>query len=208
MICIEELHHEQIRHWARYAAKCPYPPAVLSLDYHTDTLSALRRLPVLPDDPEVAIASLHHDEHFDWALRKHIIRRAVILSHVPDPSPPRPELTVVGPSNWPPMADLLNQPALYRPLADRVTEQDSLSARLNAAEFDLRNERGFIFDLDLDYFLTAKAFRPDNASLFRELFQRAGLITISRERDWVRILKLDPRLPEAEFFSGWDRESR
>ena len=42
--------------------------------------------------------------------------------------------------------------------------------------------------------LTAEALGPDRKTVLRHLLARAGLVTISREADWVRLLKLEPLL--------------
>ena len=65
----------------------PTPPQVISLDFHTDTLSAARRGLAIPagawQDAGLlrdAVQTLHHDEHFDWALRTGLISRADIIA--------------------------------------------------------------------------------------------------------------------------------
>ena len=46
-----------------------------------------------------------------------------------------------------------------------------------------------ILDIDLDYFLCDAALHPSDPSFFLELAERARLITVSLERDWVRLLR-------------------
>ena len=64
-----------------------------------------------------------------------------------------------------------------------------------AAGFVPEEHPGFIFDLDLDYVLTERALRPDRPGLLRRLLANAGLITLSREDDWLRLLRIDPVTP-------------
>ena len=50
--------------------------------------------------------------------------------------------------------------------------------------------KGFIFDIDCDFVLCRKALHPEQHTVFDKLLCRAGLITLSCENDWVKILQL------------------
>ena len=71
----------------------------------------------------------------------------------------------------------------------RALETDFLEENLRRAP--LPPETPFILDIDLDYFKGEKSVHPENPSLFRELIRKSAVITISRERDWVRLLNMD-----------------
>lgn len=121
-----------------------------------------------------------------------MVSRAVIVAHADHPGCANDRIRVVCDRSWPDLQLLLNDPVRFAPLARRVFEDDFLAARLAEAEFS--PEEGFIFDLDLDYLLTAEALGPDRKTVLRHLLARAGLVTVSREADWVRLLKLEPQL--------------
>ena len=73
----------------------------------------------------------------------------------------------------------------YRPLteAEQVLETEYLRRGIPEIPESL------ILDVDLDNFLCARALHPRDASYFLELAERAELITVSLERDWVRCLR-------------------
>ena len=207
MIRIVDEHHEALAEWSRYRRTLPSPPSLLTFDHHTDTLPAFGR--AAKDEPErrklvaafdfrrddsvtEALSRLRHDEHIDLALRGGVVSRAVIVAHADHPGCANDRIRVVCDRSWPDLQLLLNDPVRFAPLARRVFEDDFLAARLAEAEF--APEEGVIFDLDLDYLLTAEALGPDRKTVLRHLLARAGLVTISREADWVRLLKLEPLL--------------
>lgn len=190
------LHHAVLRPWADLCARLPAPPCVLSLDFHTDTLSAADRgLPSpepgafrRPDSVQTALKTLHHDEHFDWALRSGMISRAVILSVSPQIGPlPHPGLRVLPFRDAPSVQTILNEPESARDFADTL-----LTSRLpRSAELDFtRGPVPWILDIDCDVFLTERALEYPEDGLFADWIRGAALITISRESDWVKLLRL------------------
>lgn len=207
MIRVVEEHHHALAEWARRRRSLAEPPALLTFDHHTDTLPAFGRFAAdeterrrlvdafdYRDDASVAAAlsRLRHDEHIDLALRGGVVSRAVIVAHADHPGCANEKIRVVCDRSWPDMQSLLNDPARFEPLARRVFESDFLEARL--AEAGFTPEPGFFFDLDLDYLLTAEALKPKDDRLLRHLLAIAGLVTVSLERDWVRLLRLSPGL--------------
>ena len=225
MIRVVEEHHHALAEWARYRRGCAEAPALLTFDHHTDTLPAFgrfaadeaerRRLAAAFDyrddaSVEAALARLRHDEHIDLALRGGVVSRAVIIAHADHPGCANEKIRVACDRSWPDMQSLLNDPARFEPLARRVFESDFLAARLAEAEFT--PEPGFLFDLDLDYLLTAEALNPKDGRLLRHLLNTAGLVTISLERDWVRLLRLSPTLTPSLLLSlfqeVWGKELR
>ena len=196
------LHHEVLNVWAQYRRERSCAPEVLSLDFHTDVLCALRR--GIPEvSPEVwqdsaavarAVELLHHDEHFDWALRGGIIAAARIIALSPCAvAPEHPDLSVIHPPGLPDMEVMLNDPEHFRPLAQTVLSDGFLSRCLDS----WRPEPGFILDIDCDFFMVKQALFPEKSAVFDDLLANAGLVTLSCEEDWVKIL----RLP-GEYFTG------
>ena len=190
------LHHEVLRPWADLCARLPAPPCVLSLDFHTDTLSAADRgLPLpepgafrRPDSVRTALKTLHHDEHFDWALRSGMIAQAVIVSISPQIGPlPHPGLRVLPFRDAPDVQTILNEPETARKFADGL-----LSRRLpDSAELDFtRGTDPWILDIDCDVFLTERSLEYPEDGVFAGWIRRAALITLSRESDWVNLLRL------------------
>ena len=189
------LHHEALIPWSALRARLADPPALLSLDFHTDTLACTDRGIPAPGpedglDPESvrnAVRVLHHDEHFDWALRAGVISKAVILAVSPQIGPmPCSGLRVLPFRGAPPVQTILNDPESARDFADHL-----LSAGLpESAELDFtRGTEPWILDIDCDVFLTKKAPEYSEDSLFADWVRRAALITVSRESDWVRLLR-------------------
>ncbi len=199
---IVALHHEVLDFWAQYRRQRQTPPEVLSLDFHTDVLCALHRggMDVCPGDWQderrisKAVEFLHHDEHFDWALRAGVISGARIIALAPCAVPPEhPDLTVIRPPGIPDVETMLNDPESFRETAQRVLTDAFLAECLKS----WRPEPGFILDIDCDFFLTRSALFPEKSAIFDELLSHAGLLTLSCENDWVKIL----RMP-GENFSG------
>lgn len=214
MISVEtvDLHHQVLVAWARYRSSLAQPPIAVTFDYHTDTLPAFGRAAAdetvrrawleavdfrNPATVEAAVGRLSHDEHLDLAVKAGIVSRSIVVAHADHPGCADERIQVTADGSWPEMNLLLNDPAAFRPLADRVFEEEWLADRLAAAGFVPEEHAGFIFDLDLDYLLTAKALQPRRPGLLHRLLANAGLITLSRENDWLRLLRLDPVTPES-----------
>lgn len=186
--CIVSLHHHVLLPWAELRRALAAAPQVITLDFHTDTLSAVPRGITAKtgawQDAETvqdAVEQLHHDEHFDWALRTGLISRADIIAISPQ----------VGEYSHPAMQ--------VHPLAPELTPESVLQTPENirhAADhaLDLLPEipldAPYILDVDCDFFLTAQACRIQPDSRFAEWVQNAAMITLSRENDWVKLLRL------------------
>ncbi len=189
------LHHEVLTAWAEYRRQLARAPEVVTLDFHTDVLCSARRGVALPppgawqDAGAVALAvsQLRHDEHFDWALHCGMISKAVIVSVSPCAvKPEHPALQVVHDPALPDMMTMLNAPEKFMPFASAVLSDGFLKKQLPAGV----PAPGFILDIDCDYILCRKALHPAEHSFFDKLICNAGLITLSREDDWVKILQL------------------
>ncbi len=200
-------HHHALREWARHRRTVDVPPTLLTFDHHTDTLPAFGRAARSEEERrewiaafdyhsdasvDAALALLRHDEHIDLALRAGVVSRAVIIAHADHSGCANPAIQVCADASWPEMQLLLNDPSLFRPLADSFLTSSFLESRLKEAEYE--PEPGFIFDLDCDAILTEKALHPPDSNCLKELLKSAGLITISHEEDWLKLLKLDSQL--------------
>ena len=205
MIRVVASHHEALAEWARYRRALDSAPELLTFDHHTDTLPAFGRAAAdeaerlrfvesfdYRSDASVAgaIALLRHDEQIDLALRGDVVSRSVIVAHADHPGCANERIRVVCDRSWPELQTLLNDPEQFRPLAEGVFESAFLRARFEEAQFV--PHAGFIFDLDLDYLLVERALTPDDGELLDELLRLAGLVTVSLEADWVRLLRIDP----------------
>lgn len=198
-VCVVEQHHEVLTAWARLRRRLDAPPAVLTLDHHTDVLpafgrfaegdEAIRQREIAAFDyrsdesVEAALTRLRHDEHIDLALRGDVIASCRIVAHENFTEPAHPAMSVYVAPDWPDGMTMLNDAAAFRPYADRMLESDFL----RRAEFSAPR---WILDIDLDCLLTRRAAQPVDADYFCMLWMQSELVTISLERDWVRLLRL------------------
>jgi len=139
---------------------------------------------------EKDVELLRHDEQFSYAVQSGMVREAVILAHVPSVLAPPEGVRLIVPA-FPDENSMLNAPEDFRGLADEVLETDFLSRHLAGLDFT----RPYFLDIDCDYILTARALAPADHAFLQKLMQNAELITISKESDYVRILKL-PHEPD------------
>ena len=191
-----EDHHPVLIPWKQERDRLNTPFHVLTLDHHTDTLGAFThynsvhsdspRSP-LCEDLEEAIRLLRHDEHFDFAVRNDIIRSAAIFSHVNFSIDVNPAVRIV---HTPP------EPGTEEQYYAQILETEFLKKNLEEAPLT----EPFVLDIDLDVFKGARSIQPREPELFYELIRRAEAITISRERDWVRLLNLDYGKLQYEYF--------
>ena len=182
------LHHHVLLPWAELRRTLSAAPQVITLDFHTDTLSAADRgIPAEPgawQDPETlqnAVETLHHDEHFDWALRTGLIARADIIAISPQVGEyPHPAMQVhpLAPELTP--DTVLQTPETIRHLADNAL--DLLP--------EIPVNAPYILDVDCDFFLTERSLRIRPDSRFAEWVRHAAMITFSGENDWVKLLRL------------------
>lgn len=188
-----ENHHEVLPFWSACRREKQKALTVLTLDHHTDVVRAFRdeqrHVPAeaWQESHQVtaAVRELRHDEHFDWALRAGIIREAFIVSHTCATVPADERLHVLCDPLWPEENELFRTPELYRSLADSVLETAYLFRQFG----DLSRYGEFILDIDCDYILTAKALSPRDGTFFRSLIRQAAMVTVSLEKDWVRLLR-------------------
>ncbi len=217
-----ELHHHALAAWCRYRRGSSGAAALLTLDHHTDNLPAFGRAAADETERrkwigefdfrsdasiEIALARLRHDEHIDLALHAGVISRSVIFAHALPEENPENAICTLAPGTWPPLQTLLNDAACFRRCADTVLEDDCLAPLLERAGFMPEENSGFILDLDFDGFLTRRSLMPEKRSCLKRLLCCAGLVTISLERDWHRLLRLDCNWESADQLAAWEKLS-
>ena len=181
------LHHEVLPIWEKWRESVSQPLRVICLDFHTDVLDCRRRGIADPVNAAEAVRVLHHDEHFDWALRHGILSSALIAAWSPCPVPPEhPALEVCRPPQLPELDVMLNEPEKYRPLAEKVLESSFLQTIIPEGI----PAEPYILDIDCDCIQCEAALHPADGSFIDDLARHAVGITLSREEDWVKLLRL------------------
>lgn len=195
-IRVFDLHHQVLEAWSQLRRELPHAPKVLSFDFHTDTLSSLRRGIASPGErdhlfPEKvrnAVETLHHDEHFDWALRSGTISSALICAvSAQNGACSHEKMSVRSFPEIPDINELFRDAASYREAAKHLLSDENI-ARLTG-DFLSGCEEGLILDVDCDFFLTEEMLSSVENVLFASLVRKSSLITLSRESDWVRLLR-------------------
>ena len=190
---ITDYHHGVLPFWAAYQRENFVPLTILTVDHHTDVVRAFRdeNRNIAPgswrnaDVVRAAVDELKHDEHFDWAVRCGLIESAFIASHTCATPPANEHLHICCDPAWPDENEFFREPERYRALADSVFETDYLFRQFG----EIGKYGKFIFDIDCDYILTEKALFPRDPEFLKMLLAKAEIITMSLEKDWVRLLK-------------------
>ena len=138
---------------------------------------------------ETAMETLGNDEHVVAAIGADIIRSAFVIAHKAADTTKdiylEHKIICRG-------VDEYWRAGRARPQPDNVLEADFLAKRLQ--DFDdilkslnepLLRDAPFILDIDLDYFNTLRAVRPDTPELIRTLAREAVLITVATEPTFV-----------------------
>lgn len=194
-VYIVEEHHHILLPWAEFRRKSGLHFTSLTLDHHTDVLAAGKGSKAelnfdFTDEKSLLkdLSKLRHDEHLDWAVKSGVIERAVIIAHENFTVPASPELQVVCDPEWPPSQEILDSSAKAKEMADNVLDSAFLDKQLKQA--GITSGTNLLLDIDLDYFLTEASLHPKNPESFFEIVRRSPIITVSLERDWVKILRL------------------
>lgn len=220
-VYVFERHSSAIIPWAHYRRNHAGPCPLVTLDRHTDTMTPFlrwaywnvepphvrekwepvrkRRIEefVLANDQciELAAKDLWNDEHIQAAIELHIVSEAFIVAfNSPSKDNRRQELHYL-PSNC-------HHGCGKRPHDDECVRRHSDLAIADAhlaplltgnRSWKLLYDSGskFILDIDLDYFRTQKALRPDSHEFFSSLAKRASIITIATEPNYVKDSRLD-----------------
>jgi hypothetical protein len=219
---IVDSHHKVLPGWAEYRKTLAQPPRLITLDYHTDTSKPFRRFLKKtygdslendsrargllgsmdfksPDSMNNAVKHLNNDEHIMAAIMSGIISSAFVVAH----SARDTDLATYG--EFKVMCRAIDPDPQSRKverfLCDQVLESAFLKDKIESLNKDLMQlgevalfDAPYILDIDLDYFNTLKSVQPENADMFRSMVQRAGLISVATEPDYVNHCSLDQGL--------------
>lgn len=181
------LHHEVLPGWEEWSRHAGHGLPVICLDFHNDVLDCRRRGIELPGNAAEAVEKLHHDEHFDWALRRGVLSESLIISWSEcTVAPAHPALQVRHAQQMPEMSVMLNEPEKFRPVAEMVLEDRFLMQLLPEGI----PSGDYILDIDCDCIMCEAALHPENGSFIDALAEHALGISLSHEDDWVKILRL------------------
>ena len=193
-IHIVSSHNEVLLPWTDFRLKQQdtVPLPVLVLDHHTDVMPAFRDAGAVIEkdcwkDPafmEETVKKLKHDEHFHFAVVSGLVKECRISACVNGTVPAHEALQILWDERWEDENRVFADPEKYRFLADSVLETTYLEARFGK---DLPEK--FILDIDCDYFATMKSLTPDDRNYFDKMVASASLITVSLEKEWVRLLR-------------------
>ena len=145
---------------------------------------------------ETAMETLGNDEHVVAAIGADIIRSAFVIAHNAADTDQsiylEHKIICRG-------VDEYRHEGRRRPQPNNVLETDFLTKRLQ--DFDnmvrqldepLLREAPFILDIDLDYFNTLRAIRPEAPALIRTLAKEAALLTVATEPSYVSHCAVEP----------------
>ena len=147
---------------------------------------------------ETAMKMLGNDEHVVAAIGADIIRSAFVIAHnAADTAQDiylEHKIICRG-------VDEYHHEGRTRSQPNNVLETDFLAKRLQDFDDILRKldepvlrDTPFILDIDLDYFNTLRAVRPDAPELIRTLAKEAALLTVATEPTFVTHCAVEPGL--------------
>ena len=189
---ITDYHHGVLPFWAAYQRENFVPLTILTVDHHTDVVQAFRGAKeVVPDAwrqhelVQQAVTELKHDEHIDWSVKTGVLTKAFVISHVDMTPAADSRITVLHDPTFPDELTQLNEPEKFRPFAEKVLDDRYLVPLIgnNLPE-------KFILDIDCDNFMCQRALEPEQCSMWHKLIKEACAISISKESDYVRLLRL------------------
>ena len=140
--------------------------------------------------------TINNDEHIVAAIGADIIRSAFVIAHNAADTDQEiyleHKIICRG-------VDEYQCAGRMRPQPDNVLEADFLARRLQdfdeilkALDEPLLRDAPFILDIDLDYFNTLRAVRPNAPDLIQMLAQEAGLLTVATEPSFVTHCAVEP----------------
>ena len=159
-----------------------------------------------PRTIESAMKTLGNDEHIVAAIGADIIRSAFVIAHnAADTAQDiylEHKIICRG-------VDEYHHEGRIRPQPNNVLETDFLSKRLQDFDDILRKldepvlrYSPFILDIDLDYFNTLRAVRPDAPELIRSLAKEAALLTVATEPTFVTHCAVELGLTWTKLLTG------
>lgn len=192
-VSVSDFHHEVIELWSMVKRSMPDTElAAITLDHHTDVVQAFRGTKEVchgawqhPELVRQTIAELRHDEHIDWAVKTGVLTKAFVISHVDMTPAADNRITVLHDKNFPDELTQLNEPEIFRPFAGKVLDDRFLTPLIGNTL-----PKNFILDIDCDNFMCRSALEPVQYSLWHRLIKNACAISISKESDYVRLLRL------------------
>lgn len=152
--------------------------------------------PMEPRSIEAAMETLGNDEHVVAAIGAGVIRSAFVIAHnaANTAQDTYLEHKIIcrgvderrrGGRAWP-MPDNVLETAF---LAERLQDFDDI---VQAFDEPLLRDAPFILDIDLDYFNTLRAVRPEAAELIRALAREAVMVTVATEPEFVAHCAVEP----------------
>lgn len=218
---VVESHQEVLRYWADFRKAFESPPRLLTLDHHTDTSKPFRRLfqkQMKSDssynfdffqkenldkinylDPQTvndAMVDLNNDEHIVAAIKSEIISSALVLAH--NAAKTSLETYLEHKIICRTVNEVVTSYGKVVPQYDTVLESSLLEKSIfefneifNLNFEPLLFDKPFILDIDLDYFNTFRSIEPKDASYFKFLASKAGIITVARESKYVESCAID-----------------
>ena len=154
---------------------------------------------------EAAMETLGNDEHVVAAIGADIIQSAFVIAHNAADTDQdiylEHKIICRG-------VDEYQHEGRTRPQPNNVLETDFLTKRLQ--DFDdllrqldepLLRDAPFILDIDLDYFNTLRAVRPDAPELIRTLAKEAALLTVATEPSYVTHCAVEPGVTWAKLLA-------
>lgn len=148
---------------------------------------------------DYAIDNLSHDEHVVTAIKTDIISSAFVIAHNAATTDLKTyqEHKIVCSS----VPEIRNESGIFKFDYDNVLDSKFLLGCLkqfdnimDQADETRILEAPFILDIDLDYFNTFASIKPKDYSFFKFLAQKASLITIATEPEYVKVCALDKDL--------------
>ncbi len=219
-IQVADNHHEVVRFWRDFRMNHPELPlpVVVTFDHHTDICPAFAKAEKIKaewleskcwqDEKTLneCIESLHHDEHFTWALESELIGEAWIFAHNEPLLKLCDYLHCFKHPELPPLSELLQGTPEARAIMSQAVNDNFLSGYEQVARWgetgrpwqNMSAARPLILDIDLDYFLTMKLDNSGSRKLWHSYVREAALITVSMEREWVRLLRFAGETFESE----------
>ena len=147
---------------------------------------------------EIAMETLGNDEHVVAAIGADIIQSAFVIAHNAADTAQDIYLTHKIICRG---VDEYHHKGRIRPQPNNVLEADFLAKRLQDFDDIVRalnepvlQDAPFILDIDLDYFNTLRAVRPDVPELIRSLAKEAALLTVATEPTFVTHCAVEPGL--------------
>jgi UPF0489 domain len=229
---VVESHHQVLSVWAEYRRKCERAPVLLTLDHHTDTSLPFRshlgkQFPkdrILQEEQRQnllkqisyldavsvmkAEALLSHDEHILTALNTDILSSAFVIAQNARDT----DLETYRQHRV--CCYSVGRSGAHVSLSecDHVLESSFLRSAIEHFN-QIRKQNGegellegdYILDVDLDYFNTMRAVNPQNPQLYKQLYKKAGLVTVATETVHVLLCSRESGLTSTKLLESLEQ---